>query len=189
MGLVERMFGIEFRPAPDVPVWHPEVEVYDVVWADGGAPLGRIFLDMHPRPGKYQPRRDVQHAHRQPGPAVRLPECALLCNFPKPGDDPGADAALRRDHVLPRVRPPDPPHHRRPSALVRHLRHRRTSGTSSRRRRNCSRNGPSTRVRSRSSPSTTRPASRCRPRWSRSCGRPTSSARGCRSGSRCTTRR
>ncbi len=87
MALVERMFGIVFRPAPDVPVWHPEVEVFDVAWADGGAPLGRIFLDMHPRPGKYQ--HAAMFNMRTGNPARgRLPECALLCNFPKPGQTP-----------------------------------------------------------------------------------------------------
>jgi thimet oligopeptidase len=87
MALVERMFGIDFRPAADVPVWHPEVEVFDAVWADSGAPLGRIFLDLHPRADKYQ--HAAMFGMRTGNPSRgRLPECALLCNFPKPGATP-----------------------------------------------------------------------------------------------------
>ena len=40
-----------FEPRPDVPVWHDEVDVYDVL--QDGEPLGRIFLDMHPRADKF----------------------------------------------------------------------------------------------------------------------------------------
>ena len=53
MGMIERMFGVRFAPCTDVPVWHEDVEAYDVTWADTGAAVGRIFLDMHPRDGKY----------------------------------------------------------------------------------------------------------------------------------------
>src|SRR5690606_33535747 len=31
MALVERLFGVAFRRRDDVPVWHPEVECFDVV--------------------------------------------------------------------------------------------------------------------------------------------------------------
>jgi thimet oligopeptidase len=82
LSVVSRLFGIAFRPRPDLPVWHPEVSAYDVL--EDGRPLGRIFLDMHPRPDKFS------HAAMYPmttGKAgYRLPECALLCNFPRPGE-------------------------------------------------------------------------------------------------------
>ena len=29
-------------------------EVYDVYWAEGDAPIGRFYLDMHPRDDKYK---------------------------------------------------------------------------------------------------------------------------------------
>jgi thimet oligopeptidase len=48
--VTSRLFGITYRPAKDVPVWHPSVEVYDVVEKD--EVIGRFYLDMHPRPNK-----------------------------------------------------------------------------------------------------------------------------------------
>jgi thimet oligopeptidase len=81
MGLVERLFGVRFVARGDVDVWHPEVECFDVM--AGEQLLGRIFLDMHPRADKYN------HAAMFPltvGRAGRrVPECALVCNLPRPG--------------------------------------------------------------------------------------------------------
>jgi thimet oligopeptidase len=45
-----RMFGYTFRERTDIPVWHPSVQVYEML--DGSKLLGRIYLDMHPRPNK-----------------------------------------------------------------------------------------------------------------------------------------
>jgi len=84
MGLVERLFGVRFVARGDVDVWHPEVECFDVL--AGEQLLGRIFLDMHPRADKYN------HAAMFPltvGRAGRrVPECALVCNLPRPGTEP-----------------------------------------------------------------------------------------------------
>jgi thimet oligopeptidase len=84
MALVERLFGVRFIARADVPVWHSEVECYDV--HSGPAVIGRIFLDMHPRPDKYN------HAAMFPMTAGRagrrVPECALVCNLPRPGAEP-----------------------------------------------------------------------------------------------------
>jgi thimet oligopeptidase len=61
----------------DAPTWHPDVEVYDVT--SDGERIGRVYLDMHPRPGKFN------HAAQfplVPGVAGRhLAEGVLVCNF------------------------------------------------------------------------------------------------------------
>jgi thimet oligopeptidase len=77
-----RLFGISYRRA-DAPVWHPEVEAYDVV--EDGRLLGRVFLDMHPRDGKYKHYAQFTLSSGQRG--VRLPEGVLVCNFPRPSPD------------------------------------------------------------------------------------------------------
>jgi thimet oligopeptidase len=84
MGLVERLFGVQFRPRTDIPVWHPEVECHDV-YADGEL-MGRIFLDMHPRADKYNHAAMFAMTRGKAG--RRVPECVLLCNLPRPGEDP-----------------------------------------------------------------------------------------------------
>jgi thimet oligopeptidase len=73
-----RLFGLEFRRDTATPVWHPSVETWEV--REAGQPVGRFFLDLHPRTGKYK------HAAMFPltdGLAGEtLPEAALVCNFP-----------------------------------------------------------------------------------------------------------
>jgi thimet oligopeptidase len=84
MGLVERLFGVRFERRDDIEVWHPEVECFDVI--EGDRPLGRIFLDMHPRPDKFS--HAAMFTIRTGKAGRRLPECALVCNLPRPGDEP-----------------------------------------------------------------------------------------------------
>jgi thimet oligopeptidase len=84
MSLCERLFGIEFRPRTDIPVWHEEVECYEIF--DGETLLGRIFLDMHPRPDKYNHAACFGMTRGKAG--VSIPECALVCNLPRPGEEP-----------------------------------------------------------------------------------------------------
>ena len=80
------LFHLTFHQEKDVPAWDPDVETWDVL--DNGKILGRFYLDMHPRPGKY--------SHAEMAPVLdgvrgkQLPEAILVCNFPKPtADDPG----------------------------------------------------------------------------------------------------
>ncbi|CAM4196039.1 M3 family metallopeptidase [Nocardia ninae] len=80
-GLLEvtgRLFGLEYRPV-DVPRWHEDVTAYDV-YADGER-RGRIYLDLHPRPGKYKHAAQFDLVC---GITDRLlPEGVLVCNFPR----------------------------------------------------------------------------------------------------------
>jgi thimet oligopeptidase len=77
-----RLFHVQFKAAPDVQVWDPSVstfDVYDNAAPNAGKKLGRIYLDMHPRPGKD---KWFYSAPLVPGIAGRqLPEGTLMCNF------------------------------------------------------------------------------------------------------------
>lgn len=46
-----RLYGLEFVKRPEVPVYHEEVEAYEVFDHDGSH-LGILYIDPHPRPGK-----------------------------------------------------------------------------------------------------------------------------------------
>ena len=50
-GLATRLYGITFRKNPNVPVYHPDVEVYDVLDQDGSY-LALFYCDFHPRASK-----------------------------------------------------------------------------------------------------------------------------------------
>ena len=80
------LFHISFRRETDAVAWDPSVETWDVI--DNGRAIGRFYLDLHPRAGKYG------HANMVPildGIRRRqLPEAALVCNFAQPtASDPG----------------------------------------------------------------------------------------------------
>ncbi len=74
------LFGIKYVAITDAPVWHESVVVYDVY--DSTSKLGRIYLDMHPREGKYQ--HAAQFTVKSGLLNRQYPEGALVCNFPRP---------------------------------------------------------------------------------------------------------
>jgi thimet oligopeptidase len=94
MAVVERLFSVRFVRVPDAPVWHPEVECFEVLGEDGRL-LGRIFLDMHPRPDKFNHAAEFPLTTGKAG--VRVPECALVCNLPRP--TAGEPALLQHSDV------------------------------------------------------------------------------------------
>ena len=75
-----KLFHVGFRQEAQAAAWDPSVETWDVI--EDGAMVGRFYLDMHPRAGKY--------SHAQMAPVLdgvrdkQLPEAALVCNFPEP---------------------------------------------------------------------------------------------------------
>jgi thimet oligopeptidase len=73
-----RLFDVEYR-AVDSPAWHPDVAGYDVI-ADGEV-QGRIYLDLHPREGKYKHAAQFDLVTGVSG--RQLPEGVLVCNFPR----------------------------------------------------------------------------------------------------------
>lgn len=80
--ITEAIYDLEYRRV-EVAAWHPDVQVFDV-WRQGAAPeqLGRIYLDMHPREGKY--KHAAQFTYRDGLLGAQLPEGVLVCNFPDP---------------------------------------------------------------------------------------------------------
>lgn len=50
-GLATRLYGITFRQNTEAPVYHPDVEVFDVVDKDGSF-LALLYCDFHPRASK-----------------------------------------------------------------------------------------------------------------------------------------
>lgn len=85
--LTSEMFGIRYIPAKDAKVWHESVESYDVVDSTKNQPLGRIYLDLHPRSNKYD--HAAQFTLRSGVQGRQLPEGVLVCNFPDPARSSG----------------------------------------------------------------------------------------------------
>ena len=88
-----RLFGLRWVPVPDAPVWHEDVTAYDVYDADApaGEPArGRIYLDLHPREGKYKHAAQFTLADGVAG--RQLCEGVLVCNFSR--------GLMEHDHVV-----------------------------------------------------------------------------------------
>jgi thimet oligopeptidase len=92
LGVMAELFEVEIRPAK-LPVWHPSVTSYEM--RENGRTLGRFYLDLHPRPAKFQHAAAFlirpALAGRQP------PEVILVTNFP--GDSAGKEGLLELDDV------------------------------------------------------------------------------------------
>ncbi|WP_260740517.1 M3 family metallopeptidase [Tunturiibacter lichenicola] len=86
LNTASRLFGLQFHQEAEAQAWDLSVQTWDVL--EGGKAIGRFYLDMHPRPGKYN--------HNSTMTTVtglrdrRLPEGVLVCNFPaSTAADPG----------------------------------------------------------------------------------------------------
>jgi len=83
-------------------VWHEDVIVFSV-WDDaseGDGFVGYLYLDLHPRPGKYghAANFNIQPGYVQANGTRRYPATALVCNFSKP--TPTKPSLLKHDEVV-----------------------------------------------------------------------------------------
>ena len=83
-----RLFGLSYEPVTDATVWHQDVAVYDVHRDD--EQIGRIYLDLFPREGKFKHAAQFTIANGVGG--RQLPEGALVCNFNR--------GLMEHDHVV-----------------------------------------------------------------------------------------
>ncbi|GAA4816179.1 M3 family metallopeptidase [Nocardioides caeni] len=105
-GLLEvtgRLFGLRYEPCDvaEVPVWHEDVTAYDVLrvsrlagahtsTSESPERIGRIYLDLHPREGKY--KHAAQFTLTDGVAGVQAPEGVLVCNFSR--------GLMEHDHVV-----------------------------------------------------------------------------------------
>lgn len=83
--VANKLYGITFTPMQGIPVYHPDVEVFEVKDADGSQ-LGIFYMDFFPRPGKSGGA--WMSNYREQYGNVR-PLVCNVCNFTKPvGDMP-----------------------------------------------------------------------------------------------------
>ena len=85
-GLATRLYGITFRRNPDIPVYHPDVDAYEVFDRDGSY-LAVLYADFHPREGKragaWMTSYKGQWIDPQTGENSR-PHVSIVMNFTKP---------------------------------------------------------------------------------------------------------
>ncbi|MCD6355466.1 MAG: M3 family metallopeptidase [Prolixibacteraceae bacterium] len=95
--VANKLYGLKFIKRADLPVYHPEVEAYEVQEADGSF-LGVLYMDFHPRDGKRVGAwstgfRDASYRNGKRVPRIG----SMVMNFTRPaGDTP---ALLSFDEV------------------------------------------------------------------------------------------
>ncbi len=86
--LYGRLYGLTFKEASDIDVYHPDVKVYEVY--DGNRFMAVLYLDMHPRASKRSGAwmTEFRNQSNIDGNEIR-PLIQVVCNFSKPvGDKP-----------------------------------------------------------------------------------------------------
>lgn len=93
--ITQSLYGIEYKDvtanaaALKLPIWHPDVKLYEVYDKETKKLLGRMYTDLFPRDNKYnhaacwglRPRKVFADGSSQ------VPLAALVCNFTKPTAD------------------------------------------------------------------------------------------------------
>ncbi|MCP4122633.1 MAG: Zn-dependent oligopeptidase [Bacteroidetes bacterium] len=94
--ITQTLFGLEYKQMKNPSVWHEDVTGYEVY--DGETLIGRFYLDLHPRPNKYN------HAAcfpviigRESSQGWQIPTSTLECNFSAPAE--GKPALMTHDEV------------------------------------------------------------------------------------------
>ncbi len=86
-GLATKMYGLTFKKNKDIPVYHPEVDAYEVFDKDGSF-LSVFYADFHPRAGKrggaWMTEYRCQHVNEK-GENVR-PHISIVMNFTRATD-------------------------------------------------------------------------------------------------------
>jgi thimet oligopeptidase len=100
LDLTAGVFGLRFEPVAEAEAWHPDVRRLRVFDSPGGAVLGDVLLDLHPRDGKFGHAAafSLVPSRRRVDGSWRLPVEAIVANLPAPA--PGAPALLRHDDVV-----------------------------------------------------------------------------------------
>lgn len=93
LDVTSKLFGVTYRQLKDAPVYHPSVEAYEML--ENGKLVGRFYLDMHPRKGKFN--HAAEFAVRAGIAGQQIPEAVLVCNFP--GGEPNDPGLMEHDDV------------------------------------------------------------------------------------------
>jgi thimet oligopeptidase len=87
--IYEHIFQIEIRPVDAPPGYQTDLKVYAVLDQQTRQPLGLFYLDLFPRPGKYNHFANFAliDGGLLPDGKYQRPVVDLVCNFPPPSGD------------------------------------------------------------------------------------------------------
>jgi thimet oligopeptidase len=87
--IYEHIFQVEIRPVDAPAAYQSDVELYAVLDQQTQQPLGMFYLDLFPRPGKYNHFANFAliNGGLLPDGKYQRPVVDLICNFPSPSSD------------------------------------------------------------------------------------------------------
>ncbi|KAJ2781499.1 metalloendopeptidase [Coemansia javaensis] len=86
LDLYQEMLGLRIVQVDNPPVWHEDVDMFEVWEADAEVFVGHLYLDLHPREGKYNhvAAWPVRPGCERPDGTREYPVSVLLANFARP---------------------------------------------------------------------------------------------------------
>lgn len=84
-GLATQLYGITFKENKDIPVYHSEVDAYEVYDADGKF-LSILYTDFHPRDGKQSGAwmNSIKEQYHEADGNDSRPQIIIVMNFTRP---------------------------------------------------------------------------------------------------------
>ena len=84
-GLATQLYGITFKENKEIPVYHPEVDAYEVYDADGKF-LSILYTDFHPRDGKQSGAwmNSIKEQYHEADGSDSRPQIIIVMNFTRP---------------------------------------------------------------------------------------------------------
>lgn len=96
--VADKLYGLQFKKMSDVPVYHSDVQTFEVVEADGSH-VGILYMDFYPRASKGGGAWMTSFRKQSKKDGVNLPPViSMVMNFSKPTSD--KPALLSYDEVL-----------------------------------------------------------------------------------------
>jgi thimet oligopeptidase len=100
LGLYQALLGVSFQEIKPTEAWAPDVQQYAITDSASGAPIGRFFLDLSPRPGKYlRPANfPLRAGRRLPDGSYQQPISSIIGNGP--ASEPGKPALFSHRDLI-----------------------------------------------------------------------------------------
>ena len=84
--IYQEVLGLRFTETAPAAAWHPDVKQFEIADARTGVKIGRFFMDLYPREGKYKHAAafSLIQGRQLPDGSYQRPASAIVANFDKP---------------------------------------------------------------------------------------------------------